>query len=135
MKRALGKTSLDRPAERWLERDEEDLERCTEEDEEEDERAIVLKEKIKSVLLNSVKYVLNLDISQEFHQCIVPPRAGSCQTRQRWITARTPILPWADTKVGSQLWHFPGCIRVRGRARGFLSSIPKLGWSTGGVAA
>lgn len=37
MKRALGKTSRDRPAERWPGRDEEDLERCTEEEEEEEE--------------------------------------------------------------------------------------------------
>ncbi len=46
VKRALGKTSRDRPAERWPERDEEDLERCTEEEEdEEEERARDLKEK------------------------------------------------------------------------------------------
>ena len=37
VKRALGKTSRDRPAERWPGRDEEDLERCTEEEEEEEE--------------------------------------------------------------------------------------------------
>lgn len=34
MKRALGKTSRDRPAERWPEREEEDLERCIEDEEE-----------------------------------------------------------------------------------------------------
>lgn len=31
MKRALGNTSRDRPAERWREHDEEDLERCIDE--------------------------------------------------------------------------------------------------------
>ena len=48
MKRALGKTSRDSPAERGPERDEEDLERWTEEEEEEEERVRDLMEKRKS---------------------------------------------------------------------------------------
>lgn len=56
----MGKTSRDRPDERWPERDEEDLERCTEEEEEEEEeeRARDLKNKsqIHSTMLIQTKY-------------------------------------------------------------------------------
>lgn len=51
MKRALGKTSRDKPAERWPERDEEDLERGTEEEEE--GRARDLREKKVSPIHSS----------------------------------------------------------------------------------
>lgn len=131
MKRALGKTSRDRPAERWPERDEEDLERWTEEEEEDDEeRARDLKEKRKSIHAE-----LNSSVFKKCAKSALPSRSSSCQAGWGRISAGTPILPGADVEVGSQLWHLPGGVRVGGRARGLLPGISELGQGAGRVAA
>lgn len=125
MKRALGNTSRDRPAERWPERDEEDLERCIEEEEEEEEeRARALKEK-ESQLHSAMQSHIMLDV------LALPSCSSHCQAGWGWIGARTPVLPGANVEVGSQLWHLSGGVRVGGRARGFLPGISELGRGAG----